>query len=223
MDVEGPPMSLVAEFTMPPEELPAGDAFVEYPNTRIEIERIVPTQESALPFFWVWGARPEAFMEEARSEPNMKEIDLLDHVEGGALFRAEWTPDAELIQGIKQLDATIINATGTSDHWRFEVRTQDQEAFNHFQEIFQHHGIDVQLTRLYDLAELVEGDNRSLTPEQRETMITAYREGYFESPREITQTELGKHFDVSHRAVSDRLRRGFRNLIATSLLPSGGR
>lgn len=46
-------MSFVAEFTMPPEALPFGETLKENPGTEIEVERIVPTQESALPFFWV--------------------------------------------------------------------------------------------------------------------------------------------------------------------------
>lgn len=214
-------MSIVAEFTMPARALPAGDALVERPNIRIELERIVPTRESALPFFWVWGPEPEAFMEEAGTDPNVAKVELLDVVENGALFRAEWTPDAALIRGIEQLDATIVQATGTADHWRFEVRTQERAAFKGFQEVFQDHGISVDLNRLYDLDELVDGDGQSLTPEQRETLLTAYREGYFDQPRKITQEELSEQFEVSGRAVSDRLRRGIRNLVATSLLPSG--
>jgi hypothetical protein len=206
---------------MPPESLPAGEALVECPDIQIEIERIVPTAESALPFFWVWGSDPEAFMQKARESPRIAQVALLDDVPGGALFRAEWSPDEGLIQDIKDLNATIIDATGTSDNWRFEVRTQAQEAFNEFQAVFKQHGIEVHLARLYDLAELVEGDTRSLTPEQRETLLAAYQQGYFEKPREISQKELSESFNISGRAVSERLRRGIRNLIATSLLPSG--
>lgn len=214
-------MSIVAEFSIPAEALPAGDTLVENPNTHIEIERIVPTQESALPFFWVWGPQPEAFMEYAEREPNMADVELLEQVDNGALFRAEWTPDAEVIQGVTELNAVIIQATGTADRWQFEVRTEEREAFIQFQNLFEKQGISIQLDRIYDLSELVEGDARSLTQAQRETLLTAYREGYFEQPRETTQEELAKQFDVSRRAVSDRLRRGIRNLIATSLLPSG--
>ncbi|WP_331234026.1 helix-turn-helix domain-containing protein [Natronorarus salvus] len=213
-------MSVVAEFTVPAEALPGGDALVEMPDVRIEIERIVPTQEAALPFFWVWGEQPERFMERAGMEPNVADVDLLERFDGGALFRAEWSPEAELIEGIKRLNATIIEATGTSDHWRFEVRTQDPEAFTSFQEVFEQQGISVHLQRLYDLAELVEGDTQPVTPKQRETLLTAYREGYYDNPREISQAELGAHFGISNRAVSDRLRRGTRNLIAMRLFES---
>lgn len=216
-------MSIVAEFTIPAGALPAGDTLEDSPNTHIEIERIVPTRESALPFFWVWGPEPESFMRHAEREPDVASVELLEDVSDGALFRAEWTPDADLVKGIKELNAVIIEATGTSEGWRFEVRTQERDAFSTFQELFRSQGISVRLNRIYELSELVEGDSRHITQEQRETLLTAYREGYFDQPRRSTQGDLAEHFDVSRRAVSDRLRRGIRNLIATSLLPSGER
>lgn len=213
-------MSFVAEFTIPPEALPFGETLVANPDMRIEVERIVPTNETALPFFWVWGSEPRLFMDAAEKEPDVQETRVLERVEDGALFRAEWAPNAELLWGMERLDATILASEGTAEQWRFEVRAQDRDTFIKFQEIFHDQDVPISLVRLYDLAELVDGDRHTLTPDQRETLITAYREGYFDSPRDVTQQELGDRFDVSHRAISDRLRRGVRNLIAAALLPS---
>ena len=213
-------MSFVAEFTIPPDVLPFGDTLKAYPDMRIEVERIVPTHESALPFFWVWGHDPEIFMDAAETEPEVKETRLLESVENGGLFRAEWSPDATIIKGFKQLAVTIVESEGTSDRWRFEVRAQDRNTFREFQEIFQDQGVPISLTRLYDLAELVEGDRQTLTPKQRETLLQAYQTGYFDKPRKVTQSELGEQLGVSYRAISERLRRGTRNLIAATLLPS---
>lgn len=212
-------MATVAEFTIPPEALPFGETLDKQPSMRIEVERIVPTVETALPFFWVWGAEPEIFMEAAEDEPDVQETRLLERVDSGALFRAEWSPDAEIVKGLKELGATILESEGTSERWRFEVRAQNREKFVEFQEVFQEQGVPINLIQVYDLAELVEGEDRSLTQEQRDTLIAAYQNGYFDKPRKVTQEELGEEFGISHRAISERLRRGTRNLIATSLLP----
>ena len=214
-------MSIVAEFTIPPTGLPGGETLVETDDVRIEIERIVPTEESAMPFFWVWGPDPEAFIDALEGEPDVAAVNRLDHVDEGALFRAEWLPQADVIQGIKHLDAVILEAEGTADQWRFEVRTEDRQAFSRFQTLFREQGIDVELRRVYELDELVDGATSPLTPVQRETLLTAYREGYFEQPRQVTQSDLADRFGVSRRAISDRLRRATANLVATSLLPSG--
>ena len=213
-------MSLVAEFTIPPEGLPFGAALEKHPDVEVEIERIVPTDESALPFFWVWGPDPERFVSDAEQEPEIADVRLLDDVEAGALFRAEWSPDARIIEGIRELEGTLLESSGTAEGWRFRVRGQDREAFVEFQGVFVEQQIPITLERLYTLSELVQGEHRELTDEQRETLILAYREGYFEEPREITQEALGDSLGVSYRAVSDRLRRGTGALIASTLLPS---
>lgn len=213
-------MSFVADFTIPPETLPFGDTLAENPAMRIEVERIVPTHESALPFFWVWGSEPERFMEAAEEEAEITDVRLLESVDDGALFRAEWSPNATLIRGLSQLDATILESVGSAQQWRFEVRAQDRDTFIEFQEVFRAEGIPISLIRLYDLAEMVGGDRRSLTPKQRDALIRAYREGYYDQPRAVTQEALGEQLGISHRAVSERLRRGTRNLISATVLPS---
>lgn len=137
------------------------------------------------------------------------------------LVRAEWTPDVAVSQGIKELNATIIEAVGRSEGWRFQVHTQDRDGFVAFQNVFHEQGIEIELVRLFDLSDLVEQKQQSLTPEQRETLVAAYRKGYYDEPRRITQAELGEEFGISHRAVWERLRPGTRNLIGATLIPSG--
>lgn len=215
-------MTVVAEFTIPPESFPFGETLVEMPDIEIEVDQIVPSGESALPFFWVRGCDPEAFMECAEGEPRVAGNRLLEKVGSTALFRAEWSLDAGLITGLKELDVTIVESVGTADHWRFEVRTEDRDSFVEFQEVFEEQGIPIDLTRLYDLEELIEGTHRDLTPDQRETLLTAYREGYFDRPQGATQADLAEKFGISRRAVSERLRRGTRNLVGATLLPDGG-
>lgn len=213
-------MSHVAEFTIPAEAFPFGKTLGEMPDIEIELDQIIPTDESALPFFWVRGCDPEEFMESAEHEPRVHDTRLLEVVDTVALFRAEWTPDARIIDGLKQLDITIVESVGSAEHWRFEIRTQDRDTFAAFQNTFEEQGIPISLDRLYSLDELIDGDHRNLSPKQRDTLLTAHQEGYFDQPREITQDELAERFDVSRRAVSERLRRGINNLISETLLPS---
>lgn len=213
-------MSHVAEFTVPPESFPFGRSLVELRNVEIEVDQIIPTDESALPFFWVRGCEPAAFMEYAEREAAVRDTRKLEQVGQVALFRAEWRPDAELVAALRSLDVTLVRAVGTADHWLFEVRTEDVDTFNRFREAFEAQGVPVTLERLFDLEEVLEGDRRSLTDEQRETLVTALEEGYWDKPRGVTQADLAELFDVSRRAVAERLRRGTRNLVAESLPPS---
>jgi len=186
------------------------------------VDQIIPTNESALPFFWVHGCKPDEFMKYAKKEPEVEETRLLEQVDHVALFRAEWRPNADVIKGLKELDITIVEAVGTAEHWRFEVRTEDRDTFTAFRETFEAQGIPITLERLYSLDELLDGGYRNLSPKQRETLLTAQQRGYFEKPRRINQDDLAEEFDISRRAVSERLRRGTNNLISETLRPSGG-
>lgn len=210
-------MSIVADFLIPPEAVPSGETLTEFPGATIQLERIVPTEERALPFFWVFDADPEAVLEHLRTEGEIAAVDMLAETDDGALFKAEWEAEAEVIEGIRALRATILEATGTTGGWLFQVRAEDRERLATFQRIFTDQGIPVEVRRIYNFAELVE-TGRSVTPEQRETLVAAYERGYFDQPRGITQEELGAEFDISGRAVSNRLRRGTRNLVASTLL-----
>ena len=51
-DVVGSRMTLIAEFTIPPEALPLGDLLTDRPEAEIEIERIIPGDATIFPFFW---------------------------------------------------------------------------------------------------------------------------------------------------------------------------
>ena len=210
-------MSIVAEFVIPADAVPGGKTLEAFPDANIQLERIVPTSETALPFFWVFGAEAEAFLNRFKREPEIDDAQILTEVDYGALFKATWAPEARIVDGIKTLRATIIEAYGAEGKWTFKVRARDRRRLATFQQIFSDEGIPVELRRIYDYSEMVATD-RPLTPEQRETLRVAYEEGYFEQPRGITQEELGERFGISGRAVSNRLRRGTSNLIASSIL-----
>lgn len=215
-------MSIVAEFNIPSEAVPGGETLKELSDATIQLERIVPSTDEVLPFFWVFNADPTTFRERAQTEPQIADVTVLAETAHGALFRAEWTPDAELINGIKTLKATIIEAEGTASGWWFQVRADDRERLAAFQDIFTSQGVSIEVRRIYNFAEIAE-TGRPLTPQQREMLVAAYERGYYEQPRQVTQEELGDEFGITGRAVSNRLRRGTRNLISSNLLESPDR
>lgn len=211
-------MSVIAEFTIPPEALPGGSLLAEMPEIRIELERVIPTQEQAFPFFWVFGENVDTFIRKLEEKPEIAELTVMARLDLGAVVQAAWTPDAELVRSIKKLKATILEATGSAENWRFRIRANSHEKVKTFSDIVQKHGIQVYLERIHELRAERVTSQYALTPEQQEILIAAYEAGYFQKPRGTTQAELGEEFDITARAVSDRLRRGTRNLIASTLL-----
>ena len=214
-------MAFVAEFTVPPTALPFGRTLEQNPSVRVEVDRVIPSSESALPFFWVWGGEAQRFIDDAAAEPEIEHIRVLERVNTGALFSAKWSPNAGVINGIKTLRATILESSGSADGWWFEVRAETRDGFIEFQKLFERQGIPVSLERLYDLQDVVDTPHRSVTPPQREALVLAYLHGYFDQPRGSSQSDLADEFDISRRAVAERLRRGMRNLIEATLMSGG--
>jgi predicted DNA binding protein len=212
-------MIVVAEFTIPSEALPGGDILRELEHVRIELERIVPTDESTFPYFWVRGKGASTFIERIRDEPEVEALSVLSETDDGTLVRATWSPHADVIRGIRTLEPTIIGGNGTAEQWTFEVRSESRERLQDFQRVFAERGIRVELRRIYPFRESL-GDGPSMTEKQRQALLVAYHAGYFDTPRKTTQRDLGDRLGISPRAVSNRLRRGTRNLITNSLVRS---
>lgn len=209
-------MPVVAEFSFPADAVPLGAVFEQQPDVRIELEEVIPADDAAIPYFWVYDADTEALVDLVERDPEVETLTILSERRAATLVEAEWTPDAAVISGIRVLDPTIMEGTGTVDGWQFQVRAADRESLIEFQRIFSEEGIDVELDRIYGFAKGPESD-RALTGAQRETLLAAYRDGYYDDPRRSTQRDLAEQFDISQRAVSNRLRRGTKNLVASSL------
>ena len=210
-------MAIVAEFDIPAEAVPLGSVFEQLPDVRIELERVVPANDAALPFFWIFGDDPDDFVDLAEREPEIAELHVLAEVGNTVLIRAKWRTRAEIIEGIKQLRATILDASGTAEGWEFQVRATERHRLLEFQRVFGEQDIPVTLNRIYETAELTNPDG-PLTDGQKELLLEAYQIGYFNDPRQATQGDLAERFDISSRAVSKQLRRGTRNLISSNLV-----
>lgn len=57
----------------------------------------------------------------------------------------------------------------------------------------------------------------ALTELQAETLLTAFDRGFYSVPREVNLEELAAPLEVSHQALSERLRRGVHSLIETTI------
>lgn len=57
----------------------------------------------------------------------------------------------------------------------------------------------------------------ALTPKQRETLETAYREGWYDRPRRVDQAQLARRLKVSRPALAERLQRAEANVMRAVL------
>lgn len=211
-------MSTIATFTVPADAFPLGHIFESFPEVTIEIEQVVPMNDSILPYFWVRGETVEHVQKTLEEQGALRSYTLIDDLGDQGLFRAEWNPAVEgILTGLIDTNLTVISATGTEAKWTFEFRAEETTPIAEFQQYCADHGIDITLGTIHSVDAPTDEGAYGLTPEQREAVLLAYENGYYTTPPETNLGELAEELGIVHQSFSDRLRRGIHNLIEGTL------
>jgi len=211
-------MSWIAEFALLKADFPLGRLFEQWPEMTVNLDRVVPFDNTVMPYFWVQGQTDQHQMDDVctflKGIPELRTVVLMDKLDGRGLFRAEWVPAyTGIMSAIIRADLTVLSARGSTDGWVFELRAEHGDQFPDFQQDCLDNGMRVELTRLSKLTDTGTDSEYGLTPEQSEALLIAYENGYFDNQRQTSTEALAKQLGISRQAYSSRLRRGYRNLI----------
>ena len=215
-------MATVAEFTIPADEFPLGRVFEEFPEVTVELERVVPTGDAAVPYFWVHGS-DDASAEEIdaafRQPPQVSAVQSVDELDGSFLKRVTWTSEYEgVLRSIVETGVVLVSGVGTEENWTFEVRSEGRDEIAAFRADCRERGVPVEVSSLHALAS-VQGDRQyDLTDTQREALVLAFRSGYFDSPRGAKLEGIAEELGISRQSLASRLRRGHCRLIENVLV-----
>ena len=213
---------LIATFSLPHDAVALEQAFREVPELEVEAERIAAHSRAwVMPCLWTANAEFDAVDEALAGDPTVDTI-----VDGYAFvdekyYQLDWTEDVdERIDSYIDQRGSILDAEADADGWRIRIRFVDREQFDAFRNALDERG------QSFELRDLTEpGAPRQtfgeLTPDQRDAIVVARERGYFEVPRRTTVREIADELEVSHQAISERLRRGITNLVDATLKTSG--
>lgn len=217
-------MSVILEFTIDRHDFALGAALGSSDVGLIELERIVPSGETVMPFFWAERSGKTELEASVEESDYIENLAVLDRVGDRTLYRVEWTGEYEdLIEGITANDGTILEARGDGE-WLFRLRFLDHQHVADFYNFCTEHAIPLRVGRVYTLAEQsLQGRVFDLTDEQREALLLALRRGYFATPRGTTMDDLADELGISQQAFSERLRRGEEKVLQNVLLATDGR
>jgi hypothetical protein len=171
---------------------------------------------------WATGEGQDDFAEGVRSHASVRAFLELDRIGESALYRIEWEdPPVDLIEGLSRADAVVLEARG-AEAWSFRLRFPDHETLSAFHTYVIEHDIPIQIDRTYTLTETTgHGHRFGLSQEQREALVLALREGYFETPSDAALDDLADELGITRQSLSNRIRRANEKVLTDVLLSSG--
>ncbi len=213
-------MGTTAELVIPASEFALARTLDEIPSVEATIEPVVATDPGQLMPYVRFRGVPEAIEQvEAtlRSDPTVRNATLLANSDEERRYRIEWDEAVtETIQILTAEEASILDARGEGAHWRLRVLVPERDALSRTYETATETGLTVDLASVHE----IETDERSrygLTDAQYETLVEALMNGYYEIPRTVDMEALAEHLEISHQALSERLRRAHRRLVTEAL------
>ncbi|WP_435179727.1 helix-turn-helix domain-containing protein [Halorussus sp. AFM4] len=214
-------MAIIVEFTLDSESFPFGRATSGDPDVRAQLERVIPLREGRIPFIWAASAEREfdEFERHLRNSDIVKDVEALTRIGDSVLYYTEWYTDREtFLNGLGEAGGTIMEAHGDST-WSFTVRFRDHTQLTRFHQFYQDEGFPVYIERVTTLDDEPGTEyGFGLTPAQRDTLIMAVEEGYFDIPRRTSLEELAEEVGISSQAVSERIRRGTETVLRKALV-----
>lgn len=212
-------MAIEASFTIEQADFPLSAVFENLPNATIELDRVVPTSDAVIPYFWIYADDTANLTTDLSEDIGVDQVKIIDEVEGQIFVRIDWNLDHEsVLTAIVNTDVTLLSGIGNNEQWTFEVRASAQKEVSEFQTYCLDRDIPLQLTQLHALASLDSDREFDLTEGQQQALVLAYSRGYFDSPRGATQGDLADELEITRQAVSSRLQRGIRRLVASTLI-----
>jgi hypothetical protein len=213
---------VITEFELPVVEFALGETLAALDGVAFEIKRVVAhNADCTMPLVWASGSEPAAIEPALENDPSVAAFDRLadieDGEESGTLYRMEWAGRVDaLVRLLVGEGATLLEATITNDRWRFRLLFSDRPALARTYENCERAGLSVDIAKIYNLDEGRQ-DQSGLTDAQQEVLTLGFEHGYYEIPRQISVQELAAKLDISHQALSERLRRAHSPLVESAI------
>ncbi len=213
-----PGMSTITEVEFPASEFALRDTLAAVPGLELDVLRVAAHGEDrVLPHMWARADSFDALDDALREDSSVDGFDVLDDLGEERLYRMNWVGQIRVIVHVLlEEDATVLDAHGEDDHWRFRILFPDRDALSATYDFAREAGLSFDVRNIYELDQTRHGFF-GLTEEQHETLLMALDAGYYEVPRKATADDLADGLDISHQAVSERLRRGHGSLVKNAL------
>ncbi|WP_227354516.1 helix-turn-helix domain-containing protein [Haladaptatus salinisoli] len=216
-------MSTIAEIEIPAQEFALRTTLEQVPNAEFDVVRVVAHDtKHVLPYIWATADDFDELDDALNDDPSVEQLTLLEDLSDERLYRMQWVDQIRVVIHILlEEKATILNLHGKGNRWRLRILFPNRDSLSATYDFCEESGLSLDVRNIYEMSETRHG-LFGLTEDQHETLLMALEAGYYDVPRGSTADELADSLDISHQAVSERLRRGHRSLVKNALAVNPG-
>jgi predicted DNA binding protein len=209
-------MATIAEFSIPASEFALRETLERRPDIVFEVDRVVANAtDSVVPYVTATQGEFEGLTSLLETDETVEEVELLADAEEERVYRMVWTQEAQIIgYMVAEQGATVETATAKNDQWHLRVLFPEREGIQAVDTYARENGYSLDLAQIYGV-DTREQARFELTDGQREALVMAVENGYYQIPRDFSQGDLADELGISHQALSERLRRGTEDLVKT--------
>lgn len=214
-------MALIGELEI---GTPVGQQALEAaPDMVLEIEDIRSLESEPWTFlFWAYGGEFETYESALADDPTVATYDCLTVLPDRRLYRVElskYGQENTLYPVAVGQNIITISLTMTSESVEYIGRFPSREALLEFIDECKAQNRTFTLCTLYEEESTADDgtDRYGVTASQREVLLTALEQGYFDVPRESRMADIAAELEISTSAVSAQLRRGQQSLLRQTL------
>lgn len=187
--------------------------------SRIDVEEIYQSSagETKL-IFWIYGPDLERVDAALEADDTVGEFSLLEAPGDRRLYSVTLSERGQehlTYPMAAEYDIAYLDITVTKDT-KIRARVPTREALFAYRDVCRERDIPFRIQRIFRESDR-SGDRYGVTDRQREALLIALEEGYFDVPRETTLSAVAAKLDISDQALSARLRRGQANLLRNTL------
>ncbi|NKE37042.1 bacterio-opsin activator [Natronococcus sp. JC468] len=166
---------------------------------------------------WLSGASNDEIEAGLAEASAVEEYALINGSDGEWLYNVEFADETiDVFELVLEEGGTILDASAPDGSWVLNIRVQERNDASSIYEALEDRELSPTIIRLFDTTD-ESHSQAGLTERQYDTLVAAVDHGYFDIPREVSMQELAEELDISHQALSERLRRAYRSLVTSEL------
>lgn len=213
-------MSITAKIHITHERLSLVPTLWNLNSIKIRVIAQGNTNPGATVFPFLITYKDQAELEEMlEDDQTVNWYGLVDWTDETGIYYIEHTPKTKLISTVvTEVNGFLVRTETKGNGWLVNLLLPDRAALNTVWNYAKENDITLDITEIYDNDGVGGETSYGLTDEQKAALEIAYESGYFSEPRDISLKEVADEIGLSSTAMSGRLRRGMRNLIAATLV-----